>query len=527
MGRPVGRAWRLGIVLVLVLAGAATSVLAKGGGGTPDPKAQEKTLCWTCHASYNPPLKHFTYVIPPGKADFPSKLSNPIFKEAPVKDWPIRVNNGYGRPTDPYKNDITHAIITVDLRNAPSLKFGAAPAPIKDQLLAGLIPNSPPTGVPQVPTIPPSATPPSTTFHGTVSNITIGPGATKVGLCLEAGPDPGPVYTMRVFAGNDTKPRLVYNASAPAQELCISDADGAALGSGNFSVEASYQWPDARSPSYVPFTSPTTPFQVKLNVDFGSSGQVQQQATSETIPALGNKLFNFRLANVQAPGASESVRITVNTTVYHLHKTANGAIDWENITTELVIPVASDDNQGGSLLQIQGGIVVKPNVQNGATASRISEAVGYASAFLLIGSNWSGGVFGQRSRQQLNRFFATARRRVAFHNFVSYGLTAAALAHMLIFLLRLSRDYQITLGLIWGGIAILAMFALGVTGALQIPMIRRWGYGNWQQVHFWLGIASVAFTVIHLLLDGANFTFVQEALHWHDPFAPAQGGGFR
>jgi hypothetical protein len=26
------------------------------------------------------------------------------------------------------------------------------------------------------------------------------------------------------------------------------------------------------------------------------------------------------------------------------------------------------------------------------------------------------------------------------------------------------------------------------------------------------------FTIVHMLLDGANFGAVQEAVHWHDPF---------
>jgi hypothetical protein len=154
--------------------------------------------------------------------------------------------------------------------------------------------------------------------------------------------------------------------------------------------------------------------------------------------------------------------------------------------------------------------------------ARLSEAVGYASSFLLISSIASGGMFGKASRRGLNRLFQSAKRRVAFHNVLSYWLTLLAAAHAVLFLFQ--DVYAWTQGILFGGLAIAAMLGLGVTGALQVPMIRRWDYATWRWTHYGLTVATLLFTLIHFLLEGANFVAVQNALHWHGLF-PQPGRG--
>jgi hypothetical protein len=138
------------------------------------------------------------------------------------------------------------------------------------------------------------------------------------------------------------------------------------------------------------------------------------------------------------------------------------------------------------------------------------------STFLLVFSMITGGVFGKATRRWQNHLFRSAKRRVAFHNFVSYLLTFFAAAHTALFLWE--PGFPWTLGMIWGTGALVAMMLLGVTGALQVPMVRRWNYATWRWTHLALALASVLLTIVHVLLDGANFTEFAEWVGWDDPF---------
>ncbi|MHB8633800.1 MAG: ferric reductase-like transmembrane domain-containing protein [Thermoplasmatota archaeon] len=495
------RRWSALLAAAFLAVGATVAV----PGGTPTPKAQETTQCWTCHSTFSPPLKHFTNIIPPDHFDAPTAKQTQTLLPTQVDDS-IRVNNGY-------EHEITHTETSMDLRHAPSLAFGAAPKPFSKDL-SGLIPVRPP-GV--TTTIPPTAAPQSD-----AQALFVPEDAGGVTLCTDAGAA-GPRLTLAVFVGNATATPYTYTAAQGGDPVCVPAADAPHI-RGNVTARTSFDLPDAADPGYAPPPG-GVPYTLHLNVTFGGSRLLQVLASNQLIPKHQNKLFTFRLLDAGKPGDGEYVTLTVNTTVHYQHiNPSEPGGDWENITTVLVVPV-TDDGQGGAAMLAPTTVVTTVVLQNGATVSRISEAVGYASAFLLIASNWSGGLFGAASRRSLNRLFSGAKRRVAFHNFLSYGLTAAALAHTLLFLLRFTRDYQITLGLIWGSLAILSMFGLGVTGALQIPMIRRWNYETWRVTHYWMGIAAVGFTVIHMLLDGGNFAFFQDWVHWHDPFLPPGGLG--
>jgi hypothetical protein len=162
-----------------------------------------------------------------------------------------------------------------------------------------------------------------------------------------------------------------------------------------------------------------------------------------------------------------------------------------------------------------------PAVHNGATMATVAEAVGYATAFLFLSSTAAGGMFGKASRRWMNSLFGTARRRVAFHNFLSYGLLLAAAVHTALFLVEAA--YAWTVGLLWGGLAVLCLLGLGVTGALQVPIIRRWSYATWRGWHYGLAVAALALSAAHMGLDGQHFADLQRLLHWRDPLGQALG----
>lgn len=189
--------------------------------------------------------------------------------------------------------------------------------------------------------------------------------------------------------------------------------------------------------------------------------------------------------------------------------------DDQDFSIPFEVPLSSTDGEvmWGTL---DGGVVLEhPPVVSMAV---LSEIIGYIAGILILASMWTGGIFGRGSRRRQNRIFGTAKRRVAFHNFLSYGILLFAVIHLVLFLLEI--NYHWALGLIWGGLGILAMLGLGVTGALQIPMIRAWGHGAWRWTHFGLAIATLLFTIVHILLDGTHFGDLQDTLGWVDPLVP-------
>lgn len=148
-----------------------------------------------------------------------------------------------------------------------------------------------------------------------------------------------------------------------------------------------------------------------------------------------------------------------------------------------------------------------------------AEVVGYAAAFLLIISLLSGGAFGNWSRHlQQWVIYRRAKKRVAFHNVVSYGLILAATVHMVLFLVE--PRYPWTIGFFLGGVSILGMFGSGITGAYQRVMVRGMGHEAWRWLHYLSFVLAFAGAAAHILLDGIHFQEFQAAIGWEDPVAP-------
>lgn len=69
------------------------------------------------------------------------------------------------------------------------------------------------------------------------------------------------------------------------------------------------------------------------------------------------------------------------------------------------------------------------------------------------------------------------------------------------------------------------MFGLGLTGAFQVGMIRRWNYAAWRWSHYGLAVGAILFTLVHMALDGVHFDFIQETIDWTDPLDPRDTTG--
>lgn len=133
---------------------------------------------------------------------------------------------------------------------------------------------------------------------------------------------------------------------------------------------------------------------------------------------------------------------------------------------------------------------------------RWGQVLGFAGAFLVIPSLVFGGTFGKATIDPLNKWFGGARRRVLFHNSMSFWLLGIAVLHMFLFFYEAFWSWSH--GLVWGGLALASMIGLGVTGATQRSFVARWGFTRWRFIHFAMGILVFAFVVIHMVADGSH-----------------------
>jgi hypothetical protein len=140
----------------------------------------------------------------------------------------------------------------------------------------------------------------------------------------------------------------------------------------------------------------------------------------------------------------------------------------------------------------------------------LGEMTGFAAAGLLLPSLLLGGTYGKGSRRLFNNLLGGAKRRVMFHNLSSLALSLVALVHLLLFLLEIR--YTLLMGVMWGGLGVLSLLVLGLTGYYQVPLIQRHGYKWWRFTHLTFGLLVVIFVGYHMIADGPDFFFLKERL---------------
>lgn len=484
----------------LLLAAVTLGALYAGAQGDPTaiPKEQRFTECWPCHNTWDPPLREMYHILPPDQVTVGA---------GEIVDYAVRVQNGWIA-------DLVRFEPQLDLRDAPSLAFANDGEPSLGETYPGMTPFTPTT----------------TTQRGVVS-LSIEAGVTDLRIRLlpnNQDPTTGPDFAMRIFPGQGGqdqprgRPALeVDEAGRGATEtlhLPTSQAIqelGEAFAFSEWLIEAVY--PVSGTPPSVPSPGGTG-FTVVADKYFNASADRQSfLSREEVVGPDATTVFQWPLRLLAAPGEGEIVRVTVNLTGHYDHPGPEQ--DYENFTKTVEVPVGAGP-EGGALLGLDdaGTIAVPDAVRRGVSMDRVSEVIGYVTTFLLVASVWTGGMFGKTSRRQLNSFFGSAKRRVAFHNILSYAILAAGIVHTVLFIIE--TKFPWTVGLIWGGIALLALIGLGVTGAIQVPMIRRWNYATWRWTHLGLSIAVLVFTVVHIFLDGQNWGEVRNFVPWDDPFHP-------
>lgn len=221
------------------------------------------------------------------------------------------------------------------------------------------------------------------------------------------------------------------------------------------------------------------------------------------IPKGEFAFFPFRAVGIKT--GTYPLDVQVRAYVYHKHITA-GQYDNENYTRyrKTMVEVGS--------VYIPPDAVAAPGVGAGGIAVELvmGEVTGITGAVLLPPALVLGGTFGRVSRQQINNFLGGAKRRVMFHNTISLGLTAIALLHVILFLWE--KQYTVLKGLVWGGLGLLCLLGLALTGYYQVPLIQKYGYRWWRVTHLSMGVLVVVFTVWHTVLDGADFLPVRQLI---------------
>jgi hypothetical protein len=475
---------RAALLVVGVLALGALAAAAGPGGSGPVPVRQ--STCWECHATWTPALTVPTTLALVGDASAPV---GGTFQPR------LLVQNAW-------QAEIRAVALLVDLSQAPSLAFRSSTPPLRANVTLVL------HGDPTQPTL--------AAARETTLNLSASPSGSRVRV-VPASADPTLGPRLAVVLGYPDG--HVVRSTAPGRGQAI-ELPGALDGVvGGVRIRVELPGVQVAAQNLTAYTPPVqdVPARVEVAADFDYA---KLRKAGLSVPVLVAKARSLQLAALNLtvlgePAAGERVGFLLNTTVHYAHPSPPRTGDWANWTQEtLWVPLEARAGRVG----LQSVAVPPPPLPvNGPTMTTVGEAVGYTGAFLIISSIASGGMLGKASRRGLNALFGSAKRRVAFHNFLSYGLMLAALAHMALFLV--GGDFRWTQGILWGGLSMLAMFGLGVTGALQVILVRRWSYGAWRVAHYGLAVAVIALTLAHLVLEGKHFGAVQGTLHYSDPFA--------
>ncbi len=488
----------MAIILTITVVAIASSAQTVVEEGVPVPLSQ--TSCWECHEVWDPPMRAMIHVVPPDRM---------VVAPGQAFDYTIEVQNAWMAQLSEFE-------ATLDLTGAPNLTFPPAAPPLLDQVQTGAIPLDPVVirerRAAVTHYLPPQASDVTFTLSPDNTDPTLGPD-----LVLAIYP-PG---TDR--AAGDPPLAIVDNAGNGAAETWrLNDpVQLRKLGSGEWNLEARFFPSDPQTQIPRPGIQGNIGFSVVMDAYFNATTERQQTLKLPDVVEVSQGLIlSWRLQAQKVPAAEEVVLYTLNFTSYYAHRDSRNPNEgWHLREGEIRLSPFGQQLVLEAPVEGGGRFVAPEFVDPGVSMARLSEAIGYVAAFLLLVSMWSGGVLGKGSRRRMNRIFRSARRRVAFHNFLSYGILATAIIHLVLFILETS--YHWSLGLIWGGAATLGLLALGVTGALQVPLIRRWGFSVWRHVHLWTAVATVVLSLVHLLLDGANFGNVQEAVGWEDPLVQA------
>ncbi len=172
--------------------------------------------------------------------------------------------------------------------------------------------------------------------------------------------------------------------------------------------------------------------------------------------------------------------------------------------------------RGGEEYVVAAGLVEAPVPPASVDLQHLlTRILGFVSLLLVPVAMVTGGVFGKESRRVLNRLTGGAKKRVLWHNAMSFAIIGVASVHFLLALVDGASDW--TRGLLWGGTGWAVLVSLGFTGYYQVQIIKRWDYAFWRRVHLSSALGVLLFGLVHMALEGGDLGFLRDLLPgWHE-----------
>jgi hypothetical protein len=249
----------------------------------------------------------------------------------------------------------------------------------------------------------------------------------------------------------------------------------------------------------------TDPVEAQVDVYYNAT-PTQSQRITDTIGPNAADSATFDIKGSQEGEAT--ITYTVTVTDYYEHPDGVQSQDEGNATLE----GERTFTVGQTLETGDAGPAVPPEPPiNWILNARIwGEATGFIGLFLIPFSLVLGGAFGRKNVLWMNKITQSARLRVLWHNALSFILLGVSIIHLILFLIE--PVYSWSVGFVWGGTASLALVGLGITGAYQRRIAREIGYAKWRLLHIAMATTFVAATMAHVLIDGAHFDFLRNAI---------------
>lgn len=485
-------------VLLLLTAGWAT-------GQSPEPPTDvQDSTCYSCHK-------------PGGEGGGKSLVS--LFRIDLANGTRLQAGNETTMAlliTNQWSARLERIEVVLDISEAPSLGFSGRPAPILDQVQTGTL-----TGWQQDPFAESRSWTGSFDLPagGTDLRIAVRPDTTAG----ELAPD---LKASLWRPGSDRvdPPDLVLDAAAAGQPEGVHVSDDP-VPSGAWTVEVEQAgWPSAPldrsrmvdqrfSLSWdlwfnVSEADPVRLFSVADVLD----GDDEEAPQALQVP--------FPIALLEPLERNETLAVRVELDAYHDHVSQARAGDRARFFREATFTLAPPAEPDAPVVVMPPAPIQVEAVQ-AAEPMRwdlYGEMLGYATAGLVAVSLVTGGTFGRWTRRVQDWVARDRRRRRLHHMVTGHAILLAAVGHATLF--ALEPRYGWSVGWLLGGIAIIAIVALGLTGVFQRPMTRRLGAEAWRWMHFVAAAACVVAIGLHIVLDGVHFAHFQEELGWSDPLAP-------
>lgn len=413
-----------------------------------------------------------------------------VIRSTPFIEVPVGETQSLGvTVANPWLHDITGALVTVNLTDAPGLSF-ETPEPIhrEETTTVGL----------QEPVN--FTFPVETGATGVVATMEQPPDESEQGLndvdtelvlpddSRVTGPDDG-IRTEGIGSGNPEQP----TPAQPVERLIVEDTEQlTTTGEWTFSLNREAGSEDDE-------------IAVTIDVYYNASRLLSQQM-DETLTGGDSAEVGFP---IQAEETGEvTVRYDVTLTAYYDHPDGISSQDEGNETLS-----GEDTFTVGESLEVgEAGPAVpaQPPINWELNSRAWGEATGFIGLFMVPLSLVLGGAFGRRNVLWVNELVGSARIRVLWHNALSFSLLGFTLLHLGLFLYESAFSWSV--GMVWGGTSTLALIGLAITGGFQQRFARSIGYAKWRLLHISMAVVFVATLLVHVLVDGVHFDVFRAAL---------------